>query len=411
MPDSTRGLAAEETSGTASCGDVVALGMAGIVSGTPGLRPGRAGQTACPCRRPLAGCLHARTTHPHRRRRHPACPSRRRRGRGAWSRARTPPASAGRPFPRRTPARTRSTSSARSCPAGGRPVAGASRSRRRAGTPAPSSCATTAEAGPRSRSGRTRGPAAPASWSARAGSCSAGGSPSRACGPSSGTPTSATGRRAGSPGGSASPSTAASCAASCATVMGRSSTRGRAPCSRPTTPAPAAVWLESPELTDGVRPAPGRPARRHRPGRGGGRRRPHPALARPDAEPLHVGRGGAVAPAGHRGGGHRVHRHVGRDRPGRRAGGRGQPLRHRAGELRRGRLLGSPRRPRPRAHDPGGRPGAAPRLRGLRPRAHPGSRRARQRRVAARARGLRPARGRHRADWARSCVRRAASTP
>src|SRR4051812_22987205 len=53
MPDSTRGRAPEETSGTVSSGAVVELGMAGIVSGSPTHRAGRARANRLPVSAPL----------------------------------------------------------------------------------------------------------------------------------------------------------------------------------------------------------------------------------------------------------------------------------------------------------------------------------------------------------------------
>ena len=99
MPDSTRGRAPEETCGTVSSGDVVALGMAAHCVRPPGNRVAgarSAWQGACMSGAPTLtdGTV---TVRAHRDDDLA----------GSSSRARTPTASGGRPYPRRTGSRTR----------------------------------------------------------------------------------------------------------------------------------------------------------------------------------------------------------------------------------------------------------------------------------------------------------------
>ena len=254
--------------------------------------------------------------------------------------------------------RTRSTTprrSSREVDAGrlGRRARGASRSRPTGGTPAPSSCATRARAGPRSPSARTRGSrgtgamerAVPAA--ARLGLRRA-----RAPGRSSGTPTWATGPRAGSPGGSASRFEGTSCAAASPSAAS-SSTPGSAPCSPPTT---------------GSQGRPGWRCRCSRPtGSGSGRWResdvPGSSRRAPTRAPSAwlgrmpdpYGESEALAWLEHQpeNARHRAQRHLGGGRPRRRPGaGGGQLLRLRARGRARDRLLGPPGRSRARRDDP-----------------------------------------------------------
>ena len=123
------------------------------------------------------------------------------------------------------------------------------RHRTAAATPATSRCATRATAAPRSRTAPTRPRAAPARWRPGCGCCSSGASPSRACRPWSGGPTSATGPRASWPGGSASASTACCATRTCRAVS--SSTPGSARCWPTSRASRRGRWLTAPVLEGG----------------------------------------------------------------------------------------------------------------------------------------------------------------
>ena len=240
MPDSTRGRAPVDTSGTVSSGDVVALGMGGIVSG---------GQTGCRgAGHVRAGCRMSASPHPHRRCRHAARPPADD-AEGCYEQCQDPLSrqwtTVPIPYTREMARPLRDRDRCRR--AGPTAASGASRSRSRVGTPAPWSSrdegAGRAEVAYGSHpwvrgSGRdgARRAAAPRLGLRRAASVRD---------RSSGAPTSATGPRASWPGGSASPSTARvparpAPARGAARRLGRHAPRDDVPRSR------ARPWLEVP---------------------------------------------------------------------------------------------------------------------------------------------------------------------